>query len=314
MLATFVSYEFAAMPAPAGTEISVEREARADVRNQATLEMVLEAVRRLCTQRGPDDHPKRHQPLTLLWAIGSARQGQPPLADWPTARVQIGDLIDRFGLDTDARNPHLPFLALNSSGLWQLTALPPSKGPSGDPRLTWLNRTTPTVRGGLTQRVHNLMADDDDAAAETVNTILGEYFDREDRDQLLQAVGLSSLITGHVHRAGHEARISRLGQRAGRIADAVLRVAIEKHAVDLVMTRYRQLGYTVTDVGATKSYDLLAVQDAEELHIEVKGSMGTAHDVELTINEVDHARAGIPTDLVVVDEIKWTRITVAVSR
>lgn len=91
----------------------------------------------------------------------------------------------------------------------------------------------------------------------------------------------------------------------GRIADAVLRGAIEKHAVDLVMAGYGQLGYTVTDVGATESYDVLAVQDAEELHIEVKGSTGTAYDVELTVNEVDHARAGTPTDLVVVDEIKW---------
>ena len=50
---------------------------------------------------------------------------------------------------------------------------------------------------------------------------------------------------------------------------------------------------------------MLATQGTEELHIEVKGSVGTAYEVELTVNEVNHARAGIPTDLVVVDEIKW---------
>jgi hypothetical protein len=72
------------------------------------------------------------------------------------------------------------------------------------------------------------------------------------------------------------------------------------------MTLYGQLGYAVTDVGAIESYDVLAIQGAEELHIEVKGSISAAYDVELTVNEVDHARSDTPTDLVVVDEIKWS--------
>jgi hypothetical protein len=60
----------------------------------------------------------------------------------------------------------------------------------------------------------------------------------------------------------------------GRIADTVLRAAIETHAVDLVMSYHKELGYTMTDVGATESYDVLAIQEAEELHIEVMGSTG----------------------------------------
>jgi hypothetical protein len=104
------------------------------------------------------------------------------------------------------------------------------------------------------------------------------------------------------------APVERAGAHAGRIADAILRAAIETHAVDLVMSHYKELGYTVTDVGATQSYDVLAIQGAEELHIEIKGSTGTADTVELTANEVTHARAGTPTDLVVVDEIKWARL------
>jgi hypothetical protein len=304
---TIVSYQpDAVAESPEDPDAEADHLAAPDSRHELKM-AVLELIRLLRVQHGPDDLPKRHQPLTLLWAIGRARQGQPQLVDWPTARVQIGDLIDRFGRATDAHNPHLPFLALGSSGLWQLTGTPPPKGQSGDPRLTWLNKTTPTIKGGLTIRVHNLMIDDDDAAAEAVNALLAGYFGGEEHSQLLQAVGLSSLITGHVHRAGPKARITQPGTRTGRIADAVLRAAIEKHAVDLVMTRYRQLGYTVTDVGTTESYDVLAIKDGEELHIEVKGSSGTAYDVELTVNEVDHARAGIPTDLVVVDEIKWTR-------
>ena len=73
------------------------------------------------------------------------------------------------------------------------------------------------------------------------------------------------------------------------------------------MNHYRELGYTVTDVGAIQSYDVLAIQEGDELHIEVKGSTGAANAVELTANEVTHARAGIPTDLAVVDEIRWIR-------
>ena len=102
--------------------------------------------------------------------------------------------------------------------------------------------------------------------------------------------------------------VGRMGAHTGRIADAILRAAIEAHAVGLVMRYYKELGYNVADVGATESYDVLAIQKAQELHIEVKGSTGTASAVELTANEVTHARAGIPTDLVVVDEIKWARL------
>jgi hypothetical protein len=280
-----------------------------DAASAATLAMVLEAVRHLHVQRGPDDLPKRHQPLTLLWAIGRARQGQPRLADWPIAEVQIGSLISRFGRNTDARNPHLPFLALGSSGLWQLTAQPPPKGRSGDARLAWLNNAVPPIEGGLTERVHNLMVDDDEAASDTVAAILAEYFNADDPDGMLQAVGLGALITGLARHAGPQSEATTPGTRTGRIADALLRAAIEKHAVDQVMKHYRQLGYTVTDVGATESYDVLAIRDGQTLHVEVKGSMGTASDVELTVNEVTHARAETPTDLVVVDGIKWSRLS-----
>ncbi len=91
---------------------------------------------------------------------------------------------------------------------------------------------------------------------------------------------------------------------AGYIADPVLRRAIETHAVRCALELYTD--YDVTDVGATESYDLRAVKEAEEIHVEVKGSTGTADTVELTTNEVQHAH-GHRTDLVVVDRITWTR-------
>jgi len=136
---------------------------------------------------------------------------------------------------------------------------------------------------------------------------------KEHREDPYEVVGLGlpvewrdGFFTFVSYKSGAPA--GRAGAHAGRIADAVLRAAIEIHAVNLVMSHYTELGYAVTDVGAIESYDVLAIQGAEELHIEVKGSTGTADAVELTANEVTHARAVIPTDLVVADEIKWTRL------
>jgi Protein NO VEIN, C-terminal len=63
----------------------------------------------------------------------------------------------------------------------------------------------------------------------------------------------------------------------------------------------------VEDVGATRSYDLHATRGDEVLHIEVKGSTQAADSVELTVNEVTHARQD-NTDLVVVDQITYVRL------
>ncbi|MGC4796922.1 protein NO VEIN domain-containing protein [Micromonospora saelicesensis] len=93
---------------------------------------------------------------------------------------------------------------------------------------------------------------------------------------------------------------------SGFIADPVLKVALERHAVERAAALYPD--YEVADVGATRSYDLHAVKGAEEIHIEVKGSSGTAEKVQLTSGEVDHAHDAAATHLVVVDEIEWTRL------
>ncbi|MCX4808936.1 DUF3883 domain-containing protein [Streptomyces sp. NBC_01214] len=54
-----------------------------------------------------------------------------------------------------------------------------------------------------------------------------------------------------------------------------------------------------------KPYDLRCTRGAEERHVEVKGTMGAATSVELTINEVLHARdKGNTVDLYVVSDIR----------
>ncbi|MEV5898307.1 protein NO VEIN domain-containing protein [Nonomuraea fuscirosea] len=97
----------------------------------------------------------------------------------------------------------------------------------------------------------------------------------------------------------------RSNHGAGYIADPILRKSIEEYSVRCAMDYYA--GYDIADVGAIESYDLVATKGDEEIHIEVKGSIGTADTVELTSNEVAHARVA-RTDLVVIDQITWERL------
>lgn len=98
------------------------------------------------------------------------------------------------------------------------------------------------------------------------------------------------------------------GQSPGAyMTDAVLRRALEVHAVERVMAHLTGQGYSCQNVGAARPYDVLAVREDEELHVEVKGSSGNKLTVELTDGEVKHARTTQPTLLAVVDAIGWQR-------
>jgi hypothetical protein len=67
------------------------------------------------------------------------------------------------------------------------------------------------------------------------------------------------------------------------------------------------------DVGSTHSYDLHLTRGAEEVHVEVKGSTGTAETIELTSNEVSHSQSSYcESHLAVVDQIAWSRASGAV--
>lgn len=105
----------------------------------------------------------------------------------------------------------------------------------------------------------------------------------------------------------HPDRSGRPGG-SGYMTDQALKDALERHAVQSVMAHYRDIEkYDVEDVGDRESYDIRATRGTEELHIEVKGSSRAADKVELTFNEVGHARS-IDTHLVIVDEIQWRRL------
>lgn len=98
---------------------------------------------------------------------------------------------------------------------------------------------------------------------------------------------------------------SRRGGTAafGRQRDARRRKAVERHAMDLVLDRYRSLGYDVEDVGDHSSWDITVRKSGVETHIEVKGSTLTREAIDLTEGEVRHAEDN-PTRLVVIDRIE----------
>ncbi|MEW2548004.1 DUF3883 domain-containing protein [Streptomyces sp. NPDC047002] len=89
----------------------------------------------------------------------------------------------------------------------------------------------------------------------------------------------------------------------GFVSDPKIRKAVELHAEDLAVAHYKGQGWTVTRMG--RPYDLHCTRKSEERHVEVKGTTGAAASVDLTINEVQHARDPRHTvDLYVVSDIK----------
>lgn len=91
-----------------------------------------------------------------------------------------------------------------------------------------------------------------------------------------------------------------------RIQDPVLRAAVEAHAVDRAIDYFAARGGT-DFVKLGKPYDVQFQLDGQEHHIEVKGSSLQIETIELTRNEVSHARQFQPAHLVVVDDIDWKR-------
>ncbi|GGO56245.1 hypothetical protein GCM10012287_49390 [Streptomyces daqingensis] len=90
---------------------------------------------------------------------------------------------------------------------------------------------------------------------------------------------------------------------AGFVSDPKKRKAIELHAETMAVAHYVSEGWAVERLG--KPYDLHCTRGSEERRVEVKGTTGAATNVELTINEVEHARNPLHTvDLYVVSDIK----------
>lgn len=109
--------------------------------------------------------------------------------------------------------------------------------------------------------------------------------------------------------ADRSAGRTRKGQ--GLRLSAPERTAIERQAVAVAMRHLKAEEFMVTDVGATKSYDLDARRGEQHLFVEVKGTTSawtSASEIILTKNEVDlHEREYPNTMLLVISQIELDR-------
>ncbi|MFI6458103.1 HNH endonuclease [Streptosporangium amethystogenes] len=141
---------------------------------------------------------KRHQPLTLLWAIGRAARSEPRLTSWESTYRELGWLIEEFGLEEDRPNPEFPVLWLYHHGLWDLPGHANVPHASGRPAQQWMKEQQPD--SGLRPWVYEIVTGQADIRAQIVVRLLSAYFHGVDHNALLARVGLDAVTpdTGRV--------------------------------------------------------------------------------------------------------------------
>jgi hypothetical protein len=108
-------------------------------------------------------------------------------------------------------------------------------------------------------------------------------------------------------RTSHGARPRRRSGQ-GFLLTADERKAVELHSVRMATEHFKAQGWSVKDVGAKESFDLLLSRGEERCHAEVKGTTSAGTDVVLTRTEVEKQRRYYPHNaLVVVHSIRLDR-------
>ncbi|MDX3108781.1 HNH endonuclease [Nonomuraea angiospora] len=156
-------------------------------RDTSPAELFLEKISNLDTAVS-NGRSRRHQPLTLLWALGRTACREECLVPWDVTRVEISALIREFGLDGDKPNPEYPVLKLTHFGLWILPGHQESPRPSGSAPLGWMSRNEPI--SGLREWVYDLVAENEVVRAQASTYLLSTYFPDKDQNALLRRVGL----------------------------------------------------------------------------------------------------------------------------
>lgn len=96
----------------------------------------------------------------------------------------------------------------------------------------------------------------------------------------------------------------------GYSTDPEYKKAIERRAMDVAREHYEDLGFRVSDTSANHPYDF-EIRDQDGMkRVEVKGSSGGLREINVTANEVRHARrTDVVTDLALVSGIAFDRVT-----
>jgi predicted restriction endonuclease len=170
------------------------------------------ALSQLSTHR-LDGVPSRHQPLTLLWAIGQLAAGRSRLVEWREFRSATAPILERFGLPESRVSPEHPFWHLRGSGLWEVDGL--DGQPTKTPRLTLLEQENPA--GGFSREAARLL-NDPTVRGRAVRTLLTHYLAQLDHVALLADVGLSGYDTATgAPDGGAQGKASRREVTAQRI-------------------------------------------------------------------------------------------------
>jgi hypothetical protein len=157
-------------------------------------ELTADRLERLLTKlqvyRSGGGVPALYQPITLLWAFGRGRRGDPRLVSWQETQRQVKALFQRYGRPGEGDRVFYPVAALHRAGLWELDADPgqvPSAHGSSLPQ-RWFDENQPT--GGLVAPVYDLVRESPTALAAAVNALVSTYVTDADPAQLLNELGL----------------------------------------------------------------------------------------------------------------------------
>jgi 5-methylcytosine-specific restriction enzyme A len=204
-----------------GGQATVERLLRklgftVQVGDGLTAERLERLLSRLQVYRS-DGVPALYQPITLLWAFGRARRGEPRLVSWPETQRQVSELFRWYGHGAEGGRIYYPVAALHNAGLWELDAGPgqiPSAHGSSIPQ-HWFEEHQPA--GGLVRPAYELVRESPEALAAAVSAVTQKYFMEADPAPLLSQLGLSdpaSISPVELSFRNRAAEYQRLCQRA----------------------------------------------------------------------------------------------------
>jgi 5-methylcytosine-specific restriction protein A len=136
-------------------------------------------------------HPASYQPITLLWAIGRARRGDPRIASWAETEQSLRTMLERYGRHGERSRPDYPVAALFRVGLWELRGhVGPVPAAHGDAELRrWFDANEPD--GGLAEPADDLIRRSGRVRAAVTTAIVDAYLADQDCVALLAHLGLS---------------------------------------------------------------------------------------------------------------------------
>lgn len=139
-------------------------------------------------RRGSEQAP--HKPLLLLLALRRVQINEPRLVDFNSIEGPLSELIQQFSPRRSHIHPEYPFWRLQHDGLWEVLDAPTfsSRKSNTDPPVSEL-RSRPAI-GGFPAQLDAALRTQPKVVAELALMVLGRFIAAEDRNRVVEAVGL----------------------------------------------------------------------------------------------------------------------------